>query len=119
MKIPLNMVNSGTQSIKAAQIKTLERDILATKKGDWNAKNNLVRTFMPLLVSLAEKRTADTAHKNKMIDAGKEGLFTAARRYKESIGAAKFQIFALDYIENSMDNSDKKVGFFARLFGRG
>lgn len=119
MKIPLNMGNNGAQSAKAAQNKTLERDILATKKGDWNAKNNLVRTFMPLLVSLAEKRTTDMAKKNKLIEAGKEGLFTAARKYKEGIGASKFQIFALDYIESSMENSGKSVGFFARLFGRG
>ncbi|MDD4871725.1 MAG: hypothetical protein PHR77_14305 [Kiritimatiellae bacterium] len=118
MKIPLNMGNNGNQSSKAAQFKSLEREILATKKGDWNAKNNLVRTFMPLLISLAEKRSTDNAQKNKLIDAGKEGLFTAARKYKENIGAEKFQIFALDFIESNMDNLDKNVGFFARLFGR-
>ncbi|OGV66536.1 MAG: hypothetical protein A2283_07345 [Lentisphaerae bacterium RIFOXYA12_FULL_48_11] len=119
MKIPLNMGNNGGQSSKAAQIKTLERDILATRKGDWNAKNNLVRTFLPLLTSLAEKRTSDVGHKNKLIEAGKEGLFIAARKYKENMGANKFQVFALDFIESSMDSSGKSVGFFARLFGRG
>lgn len=119
MKIPLNMGNNGGQSTKAAQIKTLERDILASKKGDWNAKNNLVRTFMPLLNSLAEKRTSDTGQKNKLIEAGKEGLFNAAGRYKENMGADKFQVFALDFIESSMDSSGKSGGFFARLFGRG
>ena len=119
MKIPLNMGNNGAQSGKAAQFKTLERYILATKKGDWNAKNNLVRTFLPLLSSLAEKRTSDMTQKNKLIDAGKEGLFTAARKFKEGMGADKFQVFALDYIESSMDNLGKDVGFFARLFGRG
>jgi len=118
MKIPLNMGN-GSQSSKAAQFKILERDILATKKGDWNAKNNLVRTFMPLLTSLAEKRSTDIAQKNKLIEAGKEGLFTAARKYRENLGADKFQVFALDFIESCMDNSGKKVGFFARLFGGG
>ena len=119
MKIPLNLGNNGPQSSKAAQFKMLERDILATKKGDWNAKNNLIRSFMPLLTSLAEKRSQDTAKKNKLIDAGKEGLFSAAKKYREGIGADKFQIFALDFIEARMDNIDKKVGFFARLFGKG
>ena len=118
MKIPLNMGNNNGQSGKAAQLKTLEREILATKKGDWNAKNNLVRTFTPLLTSLAEKRTSNQGQKNKLIDAGKEGLFNAARRYKETMGADRFQVFALDFIEESMDNMDKKVGFFAKLFGR-
>jgi len=119
MKIPLNMGNNGGLSSKAAQIKTLERDILATKKGDWNAKNNLVRTFLPLLTSLAEKRTSDLGQKNKLIEAGKEGLFTATRKYKEHIGADKFQVFALDFIESSMDSPKNSGGFFARLFGRG
>lgn len=119
MKIPLNMGNNGPQAGKAAQLKTLERDILATKKGDWNAKNNLVRTFTPLLLSLAEKRSQDVARKNKLVDAGKEGLFNAARKYKEGMGADKFQVFALDFIEASMDDIGKEVGFFARLFGRG
>jgi DNA-directed RNA polymerase specialized sigma subunit len=119
MKIPLNMGNNSNQSSKAAQFKILEREILATKKGDWNAKNNLIRTFTPLLTSLAEKRSSDPAQKNKLMDAGKEGLFNAARKYKESIGPDKFQIFALDFIESNMDNLGKNVGFFARLFGRG
>lgn len=120
MKIPLNMGNNdGRQTGKSAQLKTLERDILATKKGDWNAKNNLIRTFMPLLASLAEKRSSDNAQKNKLMDAGKDGLFAAARKYKENMGPERFQVFALDFIEEHMENSGKNVGFFARLFGRG
>jgi len=118
MKIPLNIGNNGSQSSKSAQMKVLERDILATRKGDWNAKNNLTRTFTPLLLSLAEKRSTDIAQKNKLVEAGKEGLFTAARKYRENMGPEKFQVFALDFIESSMDNSGKKVGFFARLFGQ-
>lgn len=119
MKIPLHLANNGPQSTQATQTKNLERDILATKRGDWNAKNSLAKTFMPLITSLAEKRTTDNVQKNKLIEAGKEGLFNAARRYKENMGPEKFRIFALDFIESSMDNVGKGGGFFARLFGRG
>ncbi len=119
MKIALNMGNSTNyQSTKEAQAKAVERDVLMTQKGDWNSRNNLVKTFMPLLTSLAEKRAgANLAEKNKLIDAGKDGLLKAANNYKKSIGSDKFQIFALDFIEKAMEKSQKGGGFFARLFG--
>lgn len=120
MKIALNMGNSTNyQSTKEAQAKAVERDVLMTQKGDWTAKNNLAKTFLPLLTTLAEKRAgSNLADKNAMIDAGKEGLYKAAAKYNKSIGADKFQIFALDFIEKAMDDSKKGGGFFARLFGR-
>lgn len=119
MKIALNMGNSASyQSTKEAQAKSVERDVLMTQKGDWNARNNLAKTFMPLLTSLAEKRAGNNqVAKNTLIDAGKEGLFKAAGKYNKNIGADKFQIFALDFIENAMEKSQKGGGFFARLFG--
>ena len=117
MKIPLHMSQNGSQSNKAAQQKAIERDVLAAKKGDWNARSNLARTFMPLLTSLARKRSEDNAQVNRLIELGKEGLYQAAKRYKPSIGADKFQIFALDFIEASMDGKAKNGGFFSRLFG--
>lgn len=119
MKIALNMGNTdGSQSGKAAQAKTLERDILAAKKGDWNAKNNLVRTFTPLLTSLAEKRSKDVHKINEYTEAGREGLFKAAKKYTPGEGAERFHIFVVEYIENAMDQHDKGGGFWARLFGR-
>src|SRR5512137_2503949 len=100
MKIALNMGNAnGGQTTKAAQAKVLERDIIAAKKGDWNAKNNIVRTFMPLLTSLAEKRGKDVHAVNEYIDHGKEGLFKAVKKYKPAEGAERFHIFAVEYIE--------------------
>lgn len=117
MRISLNLGNGLTAS-QAASDRILERDILGAKKGDWEAKHNLVRAFLPLLTSLAEKRSQDTARKNRYIEAGKEGLFKAARRYKRSTGADKFRIFALDYIEKSMDCCDRPRGLWARLFGK-
>lgn len=115
MKIPLNMGNNGTQSSRDAQAKQIERDVLAAKSGDWNAKSNLARTFMPLLQTRAQKRSSDTAEINTLIERGKEGLFKACRKYNQkTVGAAHFQTFALDYIEKAMDS---KPGFFSRLFG--
>ena len=124
MKIALNMGQSQDDS-RAAQQKVLEHEVLAAKEGDWNARNSLARTFTPLLTSLAEKRTADAVKKNRLIEAGRTGLFTAAKKYKTSIGAEHFRVFALDFIESSMDRAateydtgSKSGGFFARLFGR-
>ena len=70
---------------------------------------------MPLLTSLAKKRSLETASINRYIEAGKEGLVNATRHYKPTNG--KFQVFALNYIENQMDRLDRP-GFFSRLFGR-
>ena len=117
MKIPLHMGQDGQQSNRQTAQKVLEHDILAAKKGDWNAKSSLVRTFTPLLTSLAEKRAAKPTDMNSYIDAGKEGLFKAARKYKTSVGADRFQIFALDFIENAMDRVDGGGGFLSRMFG--
>ena len=118
MKIPLKFGHSKEISTKAAEDKKLERVILAVQKGDWNAKGNLVRTFTPLLTSLAEKRSSDIGKKNIYIEAGKNGLFTAAKKYKQNVGANRFKIFALDFIEQSMDRADKSGGFFSRLLRR-
>lgn len=122
MKISLNMGQEGEQS-KAAQQKSFERDIMGTGAGDWSAKGSLVRHFTPLLTSLAQKRSQDIALVNRYIDAGKEGLFEAARRYKHSIGPDRFQIFAVDFIESAMDRSAREISgkgssFLGRLLGR-
>ena len=118
MKIPLNMGQSGSVSDKTTQYKILERDILNTKKGDWAAKSNLSKTFFHLLRSLAEKRSTDPTQINTLIEAGKDGLFKAAIKFKVQNGADRFHIFALDFVEKAMDNK-LHPGFFARLFGRG
>jgi DNA-directed RNA polymerase specialized sigma subunit len=115
MKIPLKMGQDGVAASKAAKAKVLERDILAARKGDWKAKNDLIHQFMPLISSLAEKRASDPATINRYIEAGKNGLMTALRKYKTSVGGDRFQIFALDFIERAMDNMAKGGGFFARL----
>jgi DNA-directed RNA polymerase specialized sigma subunit len=119
MKIPLHVNKDGNTSSKAAQTKLMEKDIIAAKRGDWTAKNNLIRTFTPLLTSLAQKRSSDTGEINKYIEAGKNGLFTAVTKYKQSVGPERFRVFALDFIENNMDRAakGKGEGFLSRLFG--
>ena len=116
MKISLNMgqQSGDTQNTDA---RVLEKEILGAKKGDWNAKSNLTRKFIPLLTSLAQKRSNDPAKINLYIDAGKEGLYIAAKKYNPGSGADRFRLFALDFIEKQMNRVDKKGGFFSRLFG--
>jgi len=118
MKIPLNLGQNGTQSTAAAQAKVVERDVLAAKAGDWNASNNLARLFAPLLQSLARKRASDPVTINELIDAGKLGINTAAKKYRSSIGADRFQVFALTFIERAMDDHLKGGNWFTRLFRR-
>lgn len=118
MRIPLKLDQEEPQS-RLSQTRIPESEILAAKGGDWNAKNALARAFMPLLQSRAEKRSSDVAVVNNYIEAGKKGLFKAARKYKKNVGPARFQIFALDFIEASMDRAEKGGGLLSRLFGGG
>lgn len=119
MKIPLKMDTGRIMSEKEEKARILEHDIISCKNGDWEAKARLIRTFMPLLISLAKKRTQDNAAVNRYVEAGKNGLANAAAKYKTSVGADRFQIFALDFIEQEMNRAEPKKGFFARLFGKG
>ena len=116
MKIALNMRQGDDLSGDGDRERAIERDIAAAKRGDWEAKTRLARTFMPLFTSLARKRSQETAAINRHIEAGREGLMDAVRRYKPNAGM-KFEVFALSYIEDEMDRAGKP-GFFARLFGR-
>lgn len=119
MKIPLHIgQENGSESPHAQQVKALDRDLKGARNGDWNSKTNLIRTFMPLLHNLAEKRASTPADLNLCIEAGKNGLLEAINKYKPSVGPERFQIFALEYIESAMDRRKKSGrGFFARLFG--
>ncbi len=116
MKIALNLRQDDSSHPEADREKAIERDAEACRRNDWEAKTRLVHAFMPLLTSLARKRATETAAINRYIEAGKEGLVAATRHYKPSANG-KFQVFALNYIENEMDRLSRP-GFFARLFGR-
>lgn len=116
MKIALNMRQDEGASPEVEREKAIERDVDGCKRNDWEAKTRLVQSFMPLLTSLAKKRTHETTSINRYIEAGKEGLINATRHFKPSANI-KFQVFALNYIEDQMDRINRP-GFFARLFGR-
>ena len=118
MKIGLNMEGTDPKEIQASELRAQENLILNAQKGDWKAKEALANDFHHLLVSLAEKRTDIPEKTAEYIEAGKNGLFTATAKYKHSVGAGNFRIFALDYIENSMDRLDSGGGFLSRLFGK-
>jgi DNA-directed RNA polymerase sigma subunit (sigma70/sigma32) len=118
MKISLKVGNQDAASIKQEELRLLDRDIVACSRGDWEAKNRLFKTFMPLFLSLARKRSQENARINQYVEAGKTGLLSACKKYKPSMGADRFQIFALDFIEKGMTVIDHPRGFFARLFGR-
>ncbi len=119
MKISLRMQQGDVQATsRDAHDRIMQHDIMACKRGDFEAEKRMIRSFMPLFTSLARKRSQDTATINQCIDAGKQGLKKAIKKYKPSIGADKFRIFAVEYIEQSMDERlEGKKGFFARLFG--
>lgn len=118
MKIPLSRNDKETPTTGvAARNKALEKDLRAAKKGDWEARHRVERNLMPLLKNLAEKRTDNTAAFNRMIEAGKSGIATAIRKVNTDIPGDRFQIFALPYIEEAMDKSQKK-SFWQRLLGK-
>jgi len=115
MKIPLQTNSEEGQTAAAARTKALQHDLLASKKGDWEARNSVIRTFTPLLTSMAEKRSSDTREVGLLVDAGKAGLEKAIKKYKPNMGADMFQLFALKFVEKQMDSPSG--GFFSRLFG--
>ena len=108
-----------TPDSSGSKPKVSEQEILAAKRGDWTAKNNIARVFTPLITSLAQKKSEDIAIINTYIEAGKEGLYLAAKKYKKTITPAKFQLFALNYIQKAMYKLENgKPSFFAKLFSR-
>ena len=116
MKIRLNTNHESSKH--RAQAKIIERNMRAAKRGDWHAKNELVRTFSPLIQSLAEKRTGDAAQVREYIEAGKNGLMNAVKKYKPGSAPDKLQIFVLNCVEESMDRMTNGGGFFSHLFGK-
>ena len=94
-----------------------EAEILAAQKGDWVAKKKKKKKFSPLIQSLAAKRSDDPAVVAALVEAGQAGLHQAAKKYRKSVGADKFSVFSLPYIQKAMDRLDKnRQNFLSRLF---
>lgn len=117
MKIPLNVGHNDSVTGKAAIAKALEHDLAASQKGDWDARNRITQSFMPFITSMVRKRTSDNAAVVKYVDAAKLGVIRAIQQYKPAMGVEKFQVMALDAMEESMKLADKPPSWFARLFG--
>ena len=117
MKISLNLnehAHDGSSELKGD---TLERLLLAAKKGDAQARDHLVQSYMPLLQSLAKKLgPCEQAELNQRIIRAKNGLLKAISKYKKSIGPDHFRLFALDYIDKALYTSSG--GFLSKLFGK-
>jgi DNA-directed RNA polymerase specialized sigma subunit len=116
MKIPLR-IETSTQSHKAVRLRIMANEIVATRRGDWNARRELLREFRPLLQAMADKRSSDPAAAAKLVSAGEAGVLKAVRKFNPKNGAEHFQVFSLPFIEKAM-NKPGDSGFLARLFGR-
>lgn len=118
MKIALNIGQDNTSG-PSAKTTVSEAEILTAQGGDWVAKNQLAKKFLPLIMSLARKRSDKQADINAYVEAGQAGLFQAAKKYRKSVGPEKFPLFCLDYIQSAMDRLDNNGGgFWAKLFSR-
>ena len=118
MKIPLNVNHASGATVFDQQAEELERYIQAAKRGDWEAKDRIVATFTPLVRRLAERRSDDPHVRSQLIEAGKEGIAQAIRKYRTSVGGSRFQLFALNFVEQRMTRASAPGGLFARLFRR-
>ena len=109
-------LNDGSgMSAADARIKNLERDLQAAKRGDWEAKKRVLLYMKPVLQDMATKRASTNEQINALLEAGSDGVAQAIKKFKIKSGADRFQIFALSFIEDKMDNPSKG-GFFSRLF---
>ena len=110
-------LNTGGSSRADARMRVLEKDLEAAKRGDWEAKKRVVSSMKDVLDDLARKRATSNADINVLLEAGKEGIAQAIKKFKISSGADRFQIFALSFIEKKMDNPSSG-GFLSKLFGK-
>ena len=115
MKIPLSLIHADGSFPQAEYEKAVQANVIAYRDDDWEAKAWLVQEFMPLLMHLSKKRSSEVPMINRYIEAGKEGLLHAARKYRAA-NRTKFVIFALSHIEKAMDKVNRP-SLAARLLG--
>ena len=112
----LNLNSSDGVSSADKRMQVLERDLKAAKRGDWNAKKRVYSSMRDILNNFAAKRSSSNEEINVLLEAGKQGIDQAIKKFKLSSGADRFQIFALTFIEKKMDNPSSG-GFFSKIFG--
>ncbi len=112
----LNLNSGDGMSNADRRMQVLERDLKAAKRGDWNAKKRVYSSMHDILNDFAHKRSSSNEEINVLLEAGKQGIDQAIKKFKISSGADRFQIFALTFIEKKMDNPSSG-GFFSKIFG--
>lgn len=115
MKIPLNSGNNGI-STESARTQALQKDLLAAKKGDWKARYRIEAAMLPILKEMAHKRASNNHDINALLEAGKAGIATAIKKYKPATGADRFQMFAVRFVEDKMNNLQSGGSFWSRIF---
>ncbi|MCF7838309.1 MAG: hypothetical protein K9N49_06735 [Candidatus Marinimicrobia bacterium] len=113
MKIALNMDKLGTEAEAGHDMMVVLR---TAATGDFVARNVLYSQYLGLITNLAKRRADDVAQINRLMEKGKEALFTAVAQYKEGTPPEKFKLQALEAIERAME--DRPKGWLARLFGK-
>ena len=120
MKIPLNMGDDAKRSPQARDLRKLSGIIKAIQEGQWDAGDKLVREMKSYLENLAHKRAhGDEDAYARYLTAAEEGLLKAAKKFDTSDSIDKFKVYALDYIDKSMDKAGgSSGGFLGKLFGK-
>ncbi|MEI8242615.1 MAG: hypothetical protein WCI17_05055 [bacterium] len=104
MKIALSQNEVASLSASSAQAEAMAQAVSGCKKGDWEAKRNLERLFLPLIAMLADKRAGvDGTARGALVEQGKAGLNRAAKRFPQRELIRRFRLYALNYIEAEMD----------------
>jgi len=110
-------LNTGGGSQADVRMQVLAKDLAAAKRGDWDAKKRVIASMRDVLNELAHKRASSNAEINVLLEAGREGIAQAIKKFKLSSGPDRFQIFALSFIEKKMDHPSSG-GFLSKLFGK-
>lgn len=114
MKIPISLIRDAVTPTGDHE-HLIEQHVQAWRDGDWEAKTRLVQATGPLLLFLARKRGGtDAGLVNLYVEAGKEGLARAVRRFRPT-NRVKFHVFALSHIEKAMDKAAKELSANRRL----
>ena len=111
----LNLSDGVSNADKRMQV--LEQDLKAAKRGDWNAKKRVYSSMLNILNDFAHKRSSSNEEVNVLLEAGKQGIDQAIKKFKLNLGADRFQIFALTFIEKKMDKP-KSGKLFSKIFGK-
>ena len=112
MKIPLSQ-NELAELSTTGEMEAFKQAIEGSRLGDWESKHKLDRFFTPLIQFLAGRRAGNNAVLlNDLTERARGGLHRAAKQFPRHTPARRFWIFALDYIETSMDRPGGRLWGF-------